>query len=167
MSVRSINYNISSSYGAYNQKLTQSTRMKLDELGLSYTSTTTEAEARQMIRAYESEKNEQKQQGSLFDHKSSDSLFERAKDLASRLGIPVDEKTDIKNLLIIIEQKLEQKIASSSNNIDEIKLLKSMSQELASIQAQSRGSSGYDNTNQALMMSLEMLSEYNKNFLNK
>ena len=48
-----------------------------------------------------------------------------------------------------------------------LKELKSLSQELAFIQAQSNGSSGYDNTNQALMASLEMLSEYNKNFLNK
>jgi hypothetical protein len=48
-----------------------------------------------------------------------------------------------------------------------LKRLKGLSQELAFIQAQSMGSSGYDNTNQALMTSLEMLSEYNKNFLKR
>jgi len=41
------------------------------------------------------------------------------------------------------------------------------SRELASIQAQGKGGSGYDSTNQALMMSLEMLSQYNRNFLYK
>ena len=53
------------------------------------------------------------------------------------------------------------------NNPIMLEKLNNLSHELANIQAQSNGSSGYDNTNQALMMSLEMLSEYNKNFLNK
>ena len=66
-----------------------------------------------------------------------------------------------------IQAKIEEKLAVSSNDINALKELKGLSQELAFIQAQSVGSSGYDNTNQALMTSLEMLSEYNKNFLNK
>ena len=65
------------------------------------------------------------------------------------------------------DQCLKEKIEANQNNIEALKELKGLSQELASIQAESSGSLGLNNSNQTLMQSLEMLSEYNKNFLHK
>ena len=87
--------------------------------------------------------------------------------LAQELGIQVNENVNFSQLLSQIETELKNRLNISKDNIDELKKLKGLSQELAFVQAQSKGSSGYDNTNQALMASLEMLGEYNKNFLRK
>jgi len=163
MSVRSINYNINASYGAYNQKLTPQTKHLLEQAGIPYNQNTTESEGRKLLA---SAKNNNEQ--NLFSNQNRNtSLIDRAIALAKRLGVNIGEGMDLKQILALIESALEQKIAVSQNDIDEIKKLKEFSSELASLQAQANGSTGYDNTNQALMMSLEMLSEYNKNFLNK
>ena len=161
MSIRSINYNINASYGAYNQKLTQKTKDELDNANIPYNANMTESEGRKLLSSAKSH-NEQ----SLFSGGNS-SLKERAIELARQLGINVNEDMGLQQILALIEQALEQKIAVSKNDLDEIKQLREFSKELASLQAQANGSTGFDNTNQALMMSLEMLSEYNKNFLNR
>jgi len=169
MSIRSINYNINSSVGAYSQKLTPATKNKLDELGISYNANTTEAEGKALIQSAIKRNNQKEDKSELFQNNStkSNSLLDRAISLARQLGITDTEGVELKQLLVLIEQKLEQKIAVNSNNLDEIKKLREFSSELASIQAQSNGSSGYDSTNQALMMSLEVLSQYNKNFIRR
>ena len=163
MSIKSINYNINASWGAYNQKLTSATKKQLEEAGIPYNSSTTEQEAKRLLTSAKSNN----EQSSLLNNGSSNSLVDRAIELAKKLGVNVDDSMSLVQILSLIEQKLEQKIAVSQNDIDEIKKLKEFSLELASLQGQANGSSGYDNTNQALMMSLEMLSQYNKNFLNK
>ncbi len=166
MTISSVNYNLQSSYGAYNQKLTQETREKLAKLGIAYNSNTTEAEGKRLIAAAKAEQNAN--ENNLFsNNQQKNDLFERAKTLAQKLGIEVKEGTNFNSLMISIEAKLEQLINANKNNITALKELKGLSMELANIQAQSSGSSGYDNTNQALMTSLEMLAEYNKNYLNK
>ena len=161
MSIRSISYNINASYGAYNQKLTAKTKAELDSANIPYNQNTTESEGRKLLSSAKSH-NEQ----SLFSGEN-DSLKKRALELAKQLGISVNEDMGLQQILGLIEQALRQRISVNKNDIDEIKKLKEFSSELASIQAAVNGSSGYDNTNQALMMSLEMLSEYNKNFLNR
>ena len=166
MGISSVNYNLMNSYGAYNQKLTQETREKLIELGIPFNANTTENEAKRLIAAQETKNT--KQEDSLFSKNEQKSdLFEKAKTLALKLGIEVKEGTNFNTLLISIEGKLEQLLKANENNINALKELKSLSTELANLQAQSNGSSGYDNTNQALMTSLEMMAEYNKNYLNK
>ena len=168
MGIRSINIAMGASYGAYSQRLTQATMAKLEALGIPYNQSTTEDEGRRLIRAHEAQQNQNANQQSFSQNNSNQSdLFEKAKKLAQKVGVTVPENIDFKQLLSLIEAKLEEKISASSNNMSALKELKSLSQDLAFIQAQSNGSSGYENTNQALMASLEMLSEYNKNFLNK
>lgn len=168
MGISSVNYTLGASYGAYSQKLTQATKSKLDALGIPYNSNITEDEAKKLIKAAETSKGEKANQDGLFQNNSnSNDLFEKAKKLAEKLGIQVNEGANFTQLLQAIETKIEQRLVVCRNDIDAIKELRNLSQELAFIQAQSNGSSGYDNTNQALMASLEMLSEYNKNFLNK
>ena len=163
MSIRSVNYNINASYGAYNQKLTASTKRELDEAGIPYNSNTTEQEGKKLLMNAKTNNDQ-----SLFSNQNSgNSLMERAIALAKKLGVQVSDEMDLKQILALIENALEQKIAVSKNDIEEIRRLREFSTELAGLQAQASGSSGFDNTNQALMMSLEMLSEYNKNFLNK
>ena len=168
MGISSINLAYGASYGAYSQRLTQATREKLETLGIPYKQNISEEEGKKLIKTFEAQKQENANQKNMFQNSSSSNdLFEKAKKLAEKLGIQVPENIGFQQLLIAIQAKIEERLAASSNNINALKELKSLSQELAFIQAQSNGSSGYDNTNQALMTSLEMLSEYNKNFLNK
>ncbi len=166
MAISSIKYNLANSYGAYNQKLTQETRDKLIELGIPFSSSTTEAEGKRLIATAEA-KNSAKENGNMFsENKNTSDLFEKAKSLAQKLGIEVSEGTNFNTLLTKIEAKLEQLINVNKNNINALNELKGLSQELANIQAESNGSSGYDNTNQALMKSLEIMAQYNMNYLN-
>lgn len=159
---------MAASYGAYSQRLTQATKNKLEALGIPYNAGITEEEGKKLIRAHEAQKQENTQQQSMFQNGSQTSdLFEKAKKLAEKLGIQVPKEANFQQLLSAIETKLEQRLVSSENDIEALKELKGLSQELAFIQAQSNGSAGYDSTNQALMTSLEMLSEYNKNFLRR
>ena len=168
MGIKSINLAMAASYGAYSQRLTQATKHKLEALGIPYNAGITEDEGKKLIKAHEAKKQENLNQGGMFQNgpQTSD-LFEKAKKLAEKLGIQVPQEANFQQLLSAIEVKLEQRLASSKNDINALKELKGLSQELAFIQAQSNGSAGYDNTNQALMTSLEMLSEYNKNFLRR
>lgn len=160
MAIGSINISMSASYGAYNQKLTQDTKQKLMQLNVSFDPNITEQEGKALLRKVQASKDVQKQNSS-----SKNSLFEQAAALAKKLGIQVSEKTNFEQLLTLIENTIEQKLALNQDNMEIVQQLKGLSQELASIQAQSNGSSGYDNSNQALMTSLELLSQYNKNFL--
>lgn len=168
MGISSISYAMGASYGAYSQKLTQDTKQKLEELGIPFNSNISEQEGKKLIKAYEASKNENANQNSLFQNQTnSNDLFKKAKKLAEKLGIAVPEGANFQQVLTSIEVKLEEKLQSAQGNVSQLKELKNLSQELAYIQAQSNGSAGYDATNQALMTSLEMLSEYNKNFLNR
>lgn len=167
MGISSINQVMSGSYGAYSQRLTQKTREALEQLGIPFNSNITESEGRMLIKAHANQKGREAKDENLAGGNSSNFLFKKAVKLAQELGIAVNENIDFKALLTIIETEIQNKLNATRGNIDELKRLKGLSQELAFIQAQSMGSSGYDNTNQALMTSLEMLSEYNKNFLNR
>ena len=166
MAISSVNYNLANSFGAYNQKLTQETREKLIELNIPFSANTTEAEAKRLIAASQS-KSANENSNMFSNNQNTSDLFEKAATLAKKLGIEVNEETNFNTLLISIESKLEQLINLNKNNINALKELQGYSQELANIQAQSNGSSGYNNTNQALMTTLEMMAEYNKNYLNK
>lgn len=167
MGISSINLAYSASYGAYNQKLTQSTRQKLEALGIPFNQNITEEEGKRLIKAYEAQKREDANQQGMFQNPSNtNDLFEKAKKLAQKLGVQIPEEANFTQVLAIIESKLKEKIEANSNNPAELKKLQALSEELAFIQAQSNGSAGYDATNEALMSSLELLSEYNKNFLN-
>ncbi|MBQ4646570.1 MAG: hypothetical protein IJB79_04405 [Candidatus Gastranaerophilales bacterium] len=168
MGISSVNIAYGASYGAYNQRLTQATRQKLEALGIPYNQNITEEEGKRLIKAFEAQKRENANQQGMFQNPSnSNDLFEKAKKLAEKLGIQVPKEVNFQQLLMAIQTKIEERLAISSNDINALKELKGLSQELAFIQAQSNGSSGYDSTNQALMTSLEMLGEYNKNFLNR
>lgn len=162
-----------SSFGAYNQKLTQTTKQKLEELGISYNSNITEQEAQKLISKYETanaQKSEQSGQQGLFSSQdqNKDENLEQLKKLAAQLGIATEEKPDFNKLIKQVEAALQEKIQASGNDINQLQYLKGLSQDLANIQSQKDGSSSsYNSSNQALMMSLEMLSQYNKNLLHR
>lgn len=172
MSINSINYAMAGSYGAYSQKLTAGTKAKLEQLGLVYDENTTESEGKKMIQQAEIQKNQltnnnkENNLPQFADNNGQNPLFERAKKLAQQLGITVDKNIDFRELLSKIEKALEREIKSADGDQSKLMQLQNLSSELASIQAESNGSAGYDNTNKALMMSLEMLGEYNKQQLN-
>ena len=166
MTISSINLAMgASSYGAYNQKLTSATKAELEKLGITYNPNITEAEGKKLIQQKKTQDTQNNSEHNLGQNTNKDSLFEKAKELAEKIGIKVDEKENFTSLLAKIESTLEEKIQASSNNEEMLEKLRGLSQELANIQAQSNGSVGYNSTNQALMASLEMLSQYNKNFL--
>ena len=163
MGISSINNAYGASYGAYNQKLTKQTKELLDENGIIYNSNITEAQAQKLLKAHESQKASQE---NAFQGNSGDSLHKRAVELAKKLGISPDGLT-FEQILAKIKQVLEEKIKANPNNLQALQELKSLNEELSFIEAQSKGSSGFENSNQALMQSLELLSEYNKNFLHR
>ncbi len=166
MTIGSINIAMGASYGAYQQKLTQATKQKLEELNIPYNSNVTEKEAQKLIKAYQAQKEDSTKKNSLSqDSSSKDSLLEKAKKLAEKLGIQTEENPNFNQLLALIEQTLEIRINSSKDNVQALKELQNLSYELSSIQAQANGSSGYDNTNRALLQSLEMLSLYNQSLI--
>lgn len=166
MTISSINLAMgASSYGAYNQKLTSATKAELEKLGIAYDPNITEAEGKKLIQQKKTQDTQKSSQENSNQNSQKDPLFEKAKELAQKIGIKVDENQNFDSLLAKIEDTLEQKIQLNSNNEEMLKKLEGLSRELANIQAQSNGSSGYNSTNQALMASLEMLSQYNKNFL--
>lgn len=156
------------SYGAYNQKLTQATKKKLDELGLSYSNDMTEQEGKKIIAQYQASKSENNSNSSLSmssQNQSTDFQRQRLEELARRLGISVSANQSNEDLISLIEQRLEERIRSAQDDKSELEILKNMSRELASIQAMKSGSMGFDASNQALSLSLEMLAQYNKNLL--
>lgn len=159
MGISSINIAMAGSYGAYNQKLTEATRKQLEALGMPIDRNMTESEGRKILRQLEAKK-----EFNNNDNNASD-MFKKARDLAQKLGIPIDEKISFEELIQKIEATLELKIENNKTNKTLLEELKGYSQELATLQAQSKGASGYDNTNQALMKSLELLGQYNKNFI--
>lgn len=166
MTISSINLAMgASSYGAYNQKLTSATKAELEKLGIQYNPNITEAEGKKLIQQTKTQNTENNSENGTTKNNQKDSLFEKAKELAQKLGIKVEENQNFDSLLSIIENSLEQKIQVNSNNEEMLKKLEGLSRELANIQAESNGSAGYNSTNQALMASLEMLSQYNKTFL--
>ena len=96
-----------------------------------------------------------------------DSLFEQAKKLASKLGLSVKEDANFLELLTQIEDVLETKIKENASNADMLYELKTYSSELAQLQQMaSQGPVSINQTNEALIMSLEMLSQYNQSFFN-
>ena len=169
MSIKSINIAMGASYGAYSQKLTQATKQELDKLGIPYNQAITEAEGKKLLASYKAQKNETPTKHGTLNNKNKgdNSLFERAKRLATKLGIQVQENIDFEQLISLIQTRLEEEISANQNNISELNYLKALSMELADIQAQSIGSMDYNNSNQTLLKSLEMLSEYNKNFIRR
>ena len=174
MAISSVNMMMGASYGAYNQKLTESTKRQLEKLNIPYDSSMSESQGKALIQKYEASKSQEEQNGSLFNQNSSKNfLYEKALELAKKLGIQIPEQTAFSVLLSLIETEIEKRVNANSTNEVELKKLKSYAQELASLQAQTNGSTGFDNTNKALEMSLEMLSlynrynQYNQNYSNK
>ena len=98
-------------------------------------------------------------------NQSTDFQRQRLEELARRLGISVSANQSNEDLISLIEQRLEERIRSAQDDKSELEILKNMSRELASIQAMKSGSMGFDASNQALSLSLEMLAQYNKNLL--
>ena len=168
MSINSIKMAMSaSSYGAYSQKLTDATRSRLMELGIAFDSNISEQEGRALIQRFEAQKAQNQPKQQTGQNKSKDDLFQKALELAQKLGLDVDESTNFNKMLIMIENELTQRAQACKNNPDELMKLRSLGEELAMIQAQSTGSMGFDATNKALEKSLDMLSLYNQQFLNR
>ena len=173
MGISSVNMAMgASSFGAYNQKLTEATKTKLEELGIPYDSNMTEAQGKAIIQKYQNMKSRESSDKSSLNQNNNpkDFLMERALELAKKLGISVPEQMNLTQVLALIQTELENRVRVNSSNEQELKKLRNYAQELSSLQAQSSGSMGFDSSNKALEMSLEMLSmynQYNQNFLNK
>ena len=166
MAINSVSMSMNGTqWGAYTQKLSQATKDEMDRLGIPYNDSTSESQAKMLI---EQAKTQQDKNNNTSNNNASsqNSLLEQAKKLAQKLGLSVDEKANFEELLSQIETTLEEKINTNSDNVQMLTELKGYSRQLAMLQSQATGSYGSDSTNQALMMSLEMLSQYNKSFLN-
>ena len=167
MTVSSISTSMSATqWGAYQQKLSEATKAELEKLNIPYTDSTTESQAKILIDKAKEQQAQEETNSNAQNGTSTDELLEQAKKLAQKIGLSVDENISFEELMTKLETTLEEKIKASSDNVQMLNQLKEYSRQLATLQAQSVGSSGMDSTNQALMMSLEMLGQYNKSFLN-
>lgn len=169
MTISSVNLGYQNQYaasrGAYNQKLSPETKAKLEKYGITYNDGLTESRAQALIAAYE-KTNETKKSSSNDTAEGKNDLLKKAKQLAEQLGIEVDENESFQAILTKIEDAIKQQVIENKGNISALEELKSLSYELSALQAQSTGSMGFSNNiNKTLMDSLEMLSQYNKNFL--
>lgn len=169
MAINSINLAMGASYGAYNQKLTPQTEAKLHELNIAFDPNITEAQGKALLQGVQAQQKKQE----LSDNKNNNSqnfnsndLYERLLKLAKQVGIE-GENLDFKQLLSLVEQAIKNKVQENSNNKAVLEELKSLTNELSSIQAQSMGSMGFNSgtsADRALEKSLEMLSLYNQNY---
>ena len=171
MSVNAVSIGMNGTqWGAYKQKLSEATKAKLAELNIPYNDNMTEAQARSLIN--EALQKQEQSKNNNFNGQNNqtpkDPLFEQAKQLAMKLGISVKEDANFLDLLTEIEDALEKKIKENQNNVDMLYELKAYSSQLATLQQMtSQGPTSANPTNEALMMSLEMLSQYNQSLLNK
>lgn len=168
MGISSINYALGASYGAYSQKLTQATKSKLEALGIPYDPKISEEEAKKLIiKTQAPEKEKQAHNESLFqqNNNNSNSLFERLKKLADKLGIQINENANFQEIISTIENKIKEQIQTNKSDINSLKELKSISQELSMIKAQTGSMQNENSSEVELMHTLEMLGKYNKNFL--
>lgn len=155
------------SYGAYEQKLTTLTKQKLIENNIPFNDKTSEKEGQRLLsEALKKNKTNTERIASGNDRDSQDPLRKRVESLALKVGVKVKPGEDLKKVLNEIEENLKEKLKESGNDIGTVLELRGLSLELAGLQGELNGSSGYDNTNQPLIASLEMLSQYNKNFMN-
>ncbi len=167
MTIGSINLAMSaSSWGAYAQKLTNETRQKLLELNIPFDEGITENQAKALIAKELQKPNKANNSKDEKSPKNSSSLLEQALQLAKKLNIEVDKEKPLEELLSEIEEKLSSKINQNKDNKSTLVELLSLSEALSNLQAQAQGTMGYNNSDN-LMKSLELMSEYNKNFLNK
>ena len=170
MSVNSVSIGMNGTqWGAYKQKLSEATKAKPAELNIPYNDNMTEAQARGLINEALQKQEQSRNDGfsSKNNQTPKDSLFEQAKKLASKLGLSVKEDANFLELLTQIEDVLETKIKENASNADMLYELKTYSSELAQLQQMaSQGPVSINQTNEALIMSLEMLSQYNQSFFN-
>lgn len=167
MSVNAVNTGMNATqWGAYRQKLSEATKAELMRLHIPFNDTMTETEARALIAQALAKQEKTNNNPSNQNNSPKDNLFEQAEKLAKQLGIQVEKNIGFEELLAKIETALEDKIKNSSNDIQMLNQLKDYSRQLSFIQSQAMGATNNDSTNQALMMSLEMLSQYNKSFIN-
>ena len=122
MSVNSIRTLMGTAYGAYNKKLTQETRAELMKLGIPFDSNITENEGKRLLNIYKSNNSSANQQN-LQNNNQQNGLFEKAKKLAQKVGVEVDEKESFENLLSKIESAITNRLESSKNDETELKKL--------------------------------------------
>lgn len=167
MSINSVSMGMNATqWGAYKQKLSEATKAELQKLHIPFNDSTTEMEARALIAQALAKQDKTNNNQNNQNNAPKDNLFEQAEKLAQKLGIGVEKNIGFEELLAKIEETLEYKIKNSSNDIQMLNELKNYSRQLSFIQSQAMGATNNDATNQALMMSLEMLSQYNKSFIN-
>ena len=119
MAISNINLAMgASSFGAYQQRLTSATRAELESYGIPYNPDITEQEGKALLANYKTQNsnNDKAQNNFTNSHKQSNDLFERAKKLAEKLGIQVDENINFKTLLSQISQAIEIRLNANRND---------------------------------------------------
>jgi len=84
--------------------LSEETLRKLEALGIDVASVKSETEAKKLIQQAEEE---QEQQNSTGDTSKQETLFEKVKSLARKVGLNVSENEDFENVFSKISSKIE------------------------------------------------------------
>lgn len=141
MSITSVS-SLTSSYASsdlQSSKISESTKRKLQALGIDYTSVTSETQAQTLISAAQMKQQVQKtnnQDSSKNTCSSESELISRAKSLASQMGVSVSSNESLTEILSSLSAKISSMSSQAAGDSSKIRDLQRFQSELSSIQSQ-------------------------------
>lgn len=139
MSINSISSLSSSCTTSTQSTLSESTKRKLQALGIDPTSVTSETQAQTLISAAQQRQQVQKTNNddtSKNTCSSETELISRAKSLASKMGISVSSNSTLEEMLTSISSKISSLSSQTNGDHNKIQELKQFQSELSSIQSE-------------------------------
>lgn len=168
MSVNSISTSSSFGYVDTSQcsnKLSDSTKRKLQALGIDPSSVTSETQAQALIAS--AQQKQQIQQTKPNDNNkqvnsSESELISQAKTLASKMGVSVSSNETLSDILSSLSSKISSMSAEANGDTTKIQDIKQFQSELFSIQSQYSSVQQSDNN---LFSAMNMTANMNKYIL--
>ncbi len=153
----SSSYALSGSYVTQSNQLSESTKAKLEALGIDPTTVTTEAEAQSLIAQVEamSESDQARPQSGSSDM----ALLTKAKELAEEVGAKISNRDNLDDICKKISEKIEQLAQQYGSDAVAMNKLEDYQRELSSID--SRYGSKID-TQDSIFAAMNMISASNK-----
>lgn len=137
--------------------LSETTKAKLEALGITATDGMTESEAQAKIAQAEAQ--QQSQNGDEQQNSSESEIFSRAKTLAAKVGVTVSSDADVSEILDDIGAELEVLLEEAQGNPTRLATLSSYLSELTSLDDQY---SSIQSTQNSMYAAMNMVSTNNK-----
>lgn len=137
--------------------LSETTKAKLEALGITATDGMTESEAQAKIAQAEAQ--QQSQNGDEQQNSSESEIFSRAKTLAAKVGVTVSSDADVSEILDDIGAELEVLLEEAQGNPTRLATLSSYLSELTSLDDQY---SSIQSAQNSMYAAMNMVSTNNK-----